>query len=33
MKEEQDKMERTLWQKRLDIVKAHREKINKAKEQ
>ncbi|KAI5452175.1 hypothetical protein NCC49_001113 [Naganishia albida] len=33
MKEEQDKMERTLWQKRLDIVKTHREKMNKAKEE
>ncbi|KAJ9094109.1 hypothetical protein QFC19_008061 [Naganishia cerealis] len=32
LKAEQDKMERQLWDKRLDIVKIHRARMNKAKE-
>ncbi|KAJ9098672.1 hypothetical protein QFC21_004320 [Naganishia friedmannii] len=32
LKEEQDRMERQLWDKRLDIVKMYRERMEKAKE-
>ncbi|KAJ9126996.1 hypothetical protein QFC24_001227 [Naganishia onofrii] len=32
LKEEQDKMERQLWEKRLEIVKVYRERMEKAKE-
>jgi hypothetical protein len=33
LKEEQDKMERQLWEKRLEIVKVYRERMEKAKEE